>query len=156
MIVGCQNQLIERVLQDAERWKRVAAHAPAKPAILYPRPTVFSAHPLIRIHRKAAEVIDALTNEAVLELAWEDHGFRGPRGIIGNARTQLPQSRLIDRIDAALPDAPATMARRDRLTAQDLSCLSRIFSEHRNAVTAGHAPYAPNPSRRYTAPRMLE
>ena len=92
---------------------------------------MFSAHPLIRIHRKAAEVIDALTNEAVLELAWEDHGFRGPRGIIGKARTQLLQLRLIDRIDAALPDAPATMARRDRLTAQDLSCLSTIFSEHR-------------------------
>ena len=111
MIVGCQNQLIERVLQDAERWKRVAAHAPAKPAILYPRPTVFSAHPLIRIHRKADEVVDALTNEAVLELAWEDRGFRGPRGIIGKAPTQLLQSRLIDRIDAALPDARCPLRR---------------------------------------------
>lgn len=92
---------------------------PAKPVILYPRPTVCSAHPLIGIHREADELIDALTNEAVLELAWEDHGFRGPLGIIGKARTQLPQSRLIDRIDAVLPmpDALATMARLDRLTA---------------------------------------
>ena len=36
LIVGYENQLIEWVLQDAERWKRVEANAPAKPVILYP------------------------------------------------------------------------------------------------------------------------
>ena len=55
----------------------------------------------------------------MLELAWEDHGFRGPLGTIGKARNPLLQSRLIDRIDAVLPmpDAPAMMALLDRLTA---------------------------------------
>jgi hypothetical protein len=106
LIVGYQNQLIEWVLQDAGRWKRVAAHALAKPVILYPRPTVFSARLLISIHREADELIDALTNEAVLELALEDYRFRGPLGSIGKARTQLLQSRLIDRIDAVLPTPP--------------------------------------------------
>jgi hypothetical protein len=119
LIVGYENQLVEWVLQDAERWKRVEANAPAKPVILYPRPTVFSAHPLISINREADDLIDALTNEAVLELAWEDHGFRGPLGSIGKARNPLLQSRLIDRIDAVLPmpDAPVMMALLDRLTA---------------------------------------
>jgi hypothetical protein len=119
LIVGYENQLIEWVLQDAERWKRVEANAPAKPVMLYPRPTVFSAHPLISINREADELIDALTNDAVLELAWEDHGFRGPLGTIGKARNPLLQSRLIDRIDAVLPmpDAPVMMALLDRLTA---------------------------------------
>ena len=78
LIVGYENQLVEWVLQDADRWKRVEANAPAKPVILYPRPTVFSAHPLISINRDADELIDALMSESVLELAWEDHGFRGP------------------------------------------------------------------------------
>jgi hypothetical protein len=36
MIVGYENQLIEWVLQDAERWSRVKANAPAKPVILTP------------------------------------------------------------------------------------------------------------------------
>ncbi|MEW6639769.1 MAG: hypothetical protein AB1586_04620 [Pseudomonadota bacterium] len=117
LIVGYENQLVEWVLQDADRWKRVEANAPAKPVILYPRPTVFSAHPLISINREADDLIDALVNESVLELAWEDHGFRGPLGTIGKARNALLQSRLLDRVDAVLPmpDAPVMLALLDRL-----------------------------------------
>jgi len=119
LIVGYENQLVEWVLQDPDRWKRVEANAPAKPVIIYPKPTAFSAHPLISIERGADELIDALTSEAVLELAWEDHGFRGPLGTIGKARNPLLQSRLIDRIDAVLsmPDAPVMMALLDHLAA---------------------------------------
>jgi hypothetical protein len=51
LIVGYENQLVEWVLQDPDRWKRVEANAPGKPAILYPQPTVFSTHPLISIDR---------------------------------------------------------------------------------------------------------
>ncbi|MGJ4940568.1 hypothetical protein ACQR1W_08350 [Bradyrhizobium sp. HKCCYLS1011] len=119
LIVGYENQLVEWVLQDPDRWKRVEANAPAKPVIMYPRPTVFSAHPLISVERGADELIDALTSEAVLELAWEDHGFRGPLGTIGKAKNPLLEARLIDRIDAVLPmpDAPVMMALLDHLAA---------------------------------------
>jgi len=119
LIIGYENQLVEWVLQDPERWKRVEANAPAKPVIIYPKPTAFSAHPLISIERSADELIDALTSEALLELAWEDHGFRGPLGTIGKARNPLLQSRLIDRIDSVLPmpDAPVMMALLDHLAA---------------------------------------
>jgi len=111
LIVGYENQLVEWVLQDAERWKRLEANAPAKPMILYPQPTEFSAHPLISI--------DALTSDSLLEMAWEDHGFRGPLGTIGEARNALLQSRLIERIDAVLPmpDAPVMLALLDRVAA---------------------------------------
>lgn len=119
LIVGYENQLVEWVLHDAERWKRVEANAPAKPVILYPQPTVFSAHPLISIDRQADDLIDALMSETVLEMAWEDHGFRGPLGTIGKARNTLLEQRLIDRIDAVLPmpDAPVMLALLDRLAA---------------------------------------
>jgi hypothetical protein len=119
LIVGYENQLVEWVLQDAERWKRLEANAPAKPVILYPQPTVFSAHPLISIDRQADTLIDALMSETLLEMAWEDHGFRGPLGTIGKARNALLQSRLIERIDAVLPmpDAPVMLALLDRLAA---------------------------------------
>src|SRR6516165_4364365 len=69
LIVGYENQLVEWVLQDADRWKRVEASAPSKPVILYPQPTAFSAHPLISIAGAADELIDALMNETMLELA---------------------------------------------------------------------------------------
>jgi hypothetical protein len=80
LIIGYENQLVEWVLQDAERWKRLQDTASAKPVILYPTPTAFSAHPLITTDRTADELIDALMSESLLELAWEDHGFRGPWG----------------------------------------------------------------------------
>ncbi|MBR1126471.1 hypothetical protein JQ628_33470 [Bradyrhizobium lablabi] len=118
LIVGYENQLIEWVLQDAERWKRVEASAPSKPVILYPRPTAFSAHPLISVDRAADDLIEALLSESLLELAWEEHGFRGPLGTIGKARNALLQTRLIERIDAVLPmpDAPVMLSLLDRLT----------------------------------------
>ncbi len=119
LIVGYENQLVEWVLEDQERWKRVEANAPAKPVILYPRPTVFSAHPLLSLVKEADGLIDALMSEAVLELAWQDHGFRGPLGTIGKARNDLLQSRLLEKIDAVLPmpEAPAMLALLDRLAA---------------------------------------
>jgi hypothetical protein len=117
LIVAYENQLIEWVLADADRWKRVEANAPSKPVTLYPVPTAFCAHPLISLTPAADRLIDALSSPALLELAWEDHGFRGPLGTIGKSRNPLLDSRLIDRIDAVLPmpEAPAMLALLDRL-----------------------------------------
>jgi hypothetical protein len=82
-------------------------------------PTAFSAHPLISLVRDADDLVDALTHESLLEIAWEDHGFRGPLGTVGKARNALLQSRLIERIDAVLPmpDAPVMLALLDKLAA---------------------------------------
>ena len=85
-------------MQDPERWKRLEATAPSKPVMLYPRPTVFSAHPLISLVGEADELIGALMNEAMLELAWED--------------TRLPRAARHNRQDAKCAAAHAN-ARRD-------------------------------------------
>lgn len=108
LIVGYENQLIEWVLADAERWKRVEKAAPSKPVILYPRPTAYSAHPLIVLDSQANELIEALTSPDIQEIAWQDHGFRGPLGTIGKARNQLLESRLLPQLDAILPMPEAT------------------------------------------------
>jgi hypothetical protein len=62
--------------------------------------------------READELVDALTNEAMLELAWEDHGFRGPLGTIGKTQSVLLHTRMLDAISAVLPmpEAAAMMA----------------------------------------------
>jgi len=117
LVVGYENQLVEWVIADADRWKRVEATAPSKPVVMYPRPTVFSAHPLLGLTPPTDRLIEALTSPALLDLAWEDHGFRGPLGTIGKSRNALLESRLIDRIDAILPmpEAPAMLALLERL-----------------------------------------
>lgn len=117
LVVGYENQLVEWVLEDPARWQRVEANAPAKPVILYPRPTVYASHPLVSLDKSADGLIDALNSEVLQELAWEGHGFRGPLGTIGKARNVALQARLIESIDAVLPmpDAGVMLALLDKL-----------------------------------------
>lgn len=90
MIVGYENQLVEWILADPARWARIQASTSAHPAVLYPRPTVFSAHPLITIDPAADRLLEALTTPKLQELAWTRHGFRGPLGTItGSAQTAV-------------------------------------------------------------------
>ena len=119
LIVGYENQLVEWVLEDEARWSRLEAAAPAKPVILYPQPTVFSAHPLIAIDETANALIDALMSPDVQEIAWTKHGFRGPLGTSGEIDTPLVKDRILPRIDQVLPmpDIRTMLALIDRLAA---------------------------------------
>jgi Bacterial extracellular solute-binding protein len=103
LVIGYENQLVEWVLQDEERWKRLEAAAPAKPVIIYPAPTVFSAHPLIVVDNAAAPLVDALMSPEVQQIAWNKHGFRGPLGLSGETQNPLVSSRIMARVDAVLP-----------------------------------------------------
>jgi len=117
MIVGYENQLVEWILADRARWDRIMAGAGAKPVVLYPRPTVYSAHPLIVVDEAAKRLVDALTTPALQQLAWEKHGFRGPLGApTGNASGAVAGLLPAD-IDAVLPmpDAGTMLALLDLL-----------------------------------------
>jgi hypothetical protein len=67
---------------------------------------------LISLVGEADQLVDALMSEAMLELAWEDHGFRGPLGTIGKTQSALLHTRMLDTVDAVLPmpEAAAMMA----------------------------------------------
>ena len=54
LVVGYENQLVEWIIADPDRWKRVQARRGAQPVTLYPQPTVYSAHPLIALSRRVA------------------------------------------------------------------------------------------------------
>jgi hypothetical protein len=116
LVVGYDNQLVEWVMQDPERWKRLETAAPAKPVMLYPRPTVFSAHPVISLTREADELIDALMNGECSN--WPGK-TRGPLGTIGKTQSPLLHTRMLDSIDAVLPmpEAAAMMALIDHSSA---------------------------------------
>ncbi len=107
LVVGYENQLVEWTLADRDRWQRVEAVAgPAKPVALYPRPTVYSAHPLIALAPEAGRLIDAMTSKALQTIGWRDHGFRGPLGAVGAETDPLIAGRMPAQISnvAPMPD----------------------------------------------------
>ncbi|MDR6670632.1 substrate-binding domain-containing protein [Rhizobium sp. 1399] len=103
MIVGYENQLVEWALADADRWSRIQSGPGAKPVVLYPRPTVYSAHPLIVVDETAERLIEALTSARLQELAWTKHGFRGPLGTATGDTKGPIAGQLPAEIDAVLP-----------------------------------------------------
>lgn len=67
--------------------------------ILYPKPTVWSSHPLIARNATCATLIDALKDDRVQTLAWERYGFR--TGTVGTQNPKaLPVSGIPERIGA--------------------------------------------------------
>lgn len=68
-IVGYESQYIE--LPPAER-KAIS--------IIYPIPTVWSSHPVIATTEAGEALIEALQDPDILDIAWREHGFRGPDG----------------------------------------------------------------------------
>jgi hypothetical protein len=103
MIVGYENQLVEWILADPARWGRVMNGNGAKPVILYPRPTVYSAHPVIVTDDAAASMIDVLLSPKLQELAWTKHGFRGPLGSVTGTMDADIAKMLPPQIEAVLP-----------------------------------------------------
>ena len=74
----------------------------AKPEILYPRPTVYSAHPLIVIDPAVDRLLEALTSPNLQQLAWSKHGFRGPLGTVAGDADAIAGVRPAE-IEAVLP-----------------------------------------------------
>lgn len=75
LVVGYESQIIE-IASDPER-KEEWEELKYKIRILYPQPTVISAHPLISLTDNGSLLIRALIEDEKLKnIAWEIHGFR--------------------------------------------------------------------------------
>jgi hypothetical protein len=72
VIVGYESQILEFSVEHPADWKYVKDDI----VVLYPEPTVWSAHPFIALTGNGDRVIDALLGEEIQALAWETHGFR--------------------------------------------------------------------------------
>jgi hypothetical protein len=72
VIVGYESQILEFSVEHPRDW----AYVKDDIVVLYPEPTVWSAHPFIALTANGDRVIDALLKEEVQTLAWETHGFR--------------------------------------------------------------------------------
>jgi len=77
MIAGYESQLIEfSVLNEGYR-----GQLKDKVRVLYPRPTVWSSHPLIARDAAGVRLLEALKDKDIQDLAWKRHGFRS--GLVG-------------------------------------------------------------------------
>jgi hypothetical protein len=111
LVVGYENQLLEWSLADPARWARVRNSGGPQPVMLYPKPTVFSAHPLIAVAQPSVPLIDAMQSDQFQTLAWTEHGFRGPLGAIdsGSHASGLAIPQTLTAV-VPMPDANTMLA----------------------------------------------
>jgi hypothetical protein len=74
---GYESQAIEFTRMHPDFWPKVKGQIKT----LYPVPTVWSEHPLIILDKRASALVDALKDEEIQKIAWEQHGFR--TGLMG-------------------------------------------------------------------------
>lgn len=72
IIVGYENQMVEFGLQNPDVWEAVKDYM----RVIYPMPTVYSEHPLIALNDKGKQLLEALGDDELKDLAWRRHGFR--------------------------------------------------------------------------------
>jgi hypothetical protein len=99
LMVGYENQLIEFGVQNETQ--REAANQQIR--VLYPQPTVWSAHPLIALNENGERLLNALNDPQIQQLAWERHGFRSGTMI---ARKRFPGVPEKVQSVVPLPSAP--------------------------------------------------
>ena len=72
MIAGYENQLLEFAVKHPDDWAQLKDDI----VLVYPTPTVWSSHIYIALDEAGEAGVDALLDEKVQRLAWENHGFR--------------------------------------------------------------------------------
>ncbi|MEO7718255.1 MAG: hypothetical protein ABIY70_18800 [Capsulimonas sp.] len=99
MVVGYESQLVEFGMENAQYRDMLKTHI----QILYPRPTVWSSHPLIALNANGVKLLDALHDPEIQKIAWEKHGFRS--GLLGaqNDPSVLKLAGIPARIENVMP-----------------------------------------------------
>ncbi|MEO1439820.1 MAG: hypothetical protein AAFV33_05410 [Chloroflexota bacterium] len=70
--------------------------------IIYPEPTVYSAHPLIALTDNGERLLEALKDEDLQRIAWEQHGFRSALPNITNDPSVLSVAGIPAQLDSII------------------------------------------------------
>lgn len=99
MVVGYENQLVEYILAHPEHRQPILKSV----CVIYPRPTVWSSHPVIALNEKGSRLIEALSDPEVQSLAWRQHGFRS--GLMGVTQSagEVGIDNVPDTIESVMP-----------------------------------------------------
>ncbi|MCW3097260.1 MAG: hypothetical protein JWL77_2878 [Chthonomonadaceae bacterium] len=98
IIIGYESQLLDYSLSNA------AALTSRKDPIriLYPKPTVWSSHPLMALNDRAKRLNDALLDPEIQRIAWTKHGFRSASGAQNDPKT-FPITGVPETIENVVP-----------------------------------------------------
>lgn len=99
IIAGYESQAVEFSLQNKQLWPKVKD----KLRILYPKPTVWSSHPLIIITDNANPFMAAMQDPEMQKIAWEQHGFRTGLAGIQNDPSVLDVAGIPENITFVMP-----------------------------------------------------
>lgn len=71
--------------------------------IIYPTPTVWSSHPMIALTDNGRKLLEAMQDEQLQQIAWEQHGFRS--GLIGvqNDVSVLQVAGIPEEVSSVMP-----------------------------------------------------
>ena len=98
MVAGYENQMIEFAVQNPGQWENVKGRI----RILYPVPTIWSSHVLIAIKPQSAELVKALADKDIQEIAWKSHGFRAGVAGVTNDSKELKVGGITERTDMVI------------------------------------------------------
>ena len=84
LIAGYESQLIEYAALYPDEYDRIRDDV----VMLYPTPTVWSAHVMIALDENGQILLNAMQDEEIQDIAWKKHGFRtGNYGDIADSGT---------------------------------------------------------------------
>ena len=83
LVAGYENQIIEFAVANPS----FAAQISQKLRLLYPRPTVWSNHPMIALTPTGRRLIAAMKDPLIQAIAWSEHGLRTEKAAIDPAAT---------------------------------------------------------------------
>lgn len=84
LIAGYESQLIEYAALYPDEYDRIRDDV----VMLYPAPTVWSAHVMIALDENGQILLNAMQDEEIQDIAWKKHGFRtGNYGDIADSGT---------------------------------------------------------------------
>ena len=111
VIVGYEAQLIDFARTSPAQY----AAQKSQLRVLYPKPTVWSSHPVLALTPNGKKLIVALQDPEIQKLAWERHGFRSATGALND-----PKACGVEGIPATIESVvpvPDTKAMQALLTA---------------------------------------
>ncbi|MCB9496601.1 MAG: hypothetical protein H6686_06920 [Fibrobacteria bacterium] len=102
IIAGYESQIVEFAIDNEKTWPSLRQTV----RVMYPEPTVWSAHPLIALSPGGAKLLKALKDPDLQKIAWERHGFRTGIAEVRNDPERLSVLGIPERITrvVAMPE----------------------------------------------------
>jgi hypothetical protein len=107
LIANYESLLIEFLLANGKNLDTIQNEI----KMIYPMPTVWSSHPLIAKTDAGEQLLEAMKDEKIQQIAWEQHGFRSGLAGVQNDPSVFDLSGIATEVQSVmqLPQADAML-----------------------------------------------